>query len=98
MKSFLLLAFISIGHCLYAQSGFSKNDPAKAVLAAIINWYNDAPHEAILMAMNAAVKKPEDVLLLNDPTALLSIGGASGACTSYITGAGRKYGSKERNR
>jgi tetratricopeptide (TPR) repeat protein len=52
------------------------NDPDKLGVAAVTNWYSGAPHEAILMAITASMKKPEDKLLLNNLGALLNLGGA----------------------
>jgi len=52
------------------------NDPDKLGIAAVSSWYNGAPKEAVLMAINASMKKPEDKLLLNNLAALLNMGGA----------------------
>jgi tetratricopeptide (TPR) repeat protein len=52
-------------------------DPDKLAAAAISNWYNGGPKEAILMALSASVKNPDDKLLLNNLSAMLNMGGAS---------------------
>ena len=52
------------------------NDPEKLGVAAVSNWYNGAPKEAILMAITASMKNPDNKLLLNNLGALLNMGGA----------------------
>jgi tetratricopeptide (TPR) repeat protein len=52
------------------------NDPDKLGVAAVSNWYNGAPKEAILMSIMASMKNPENKMLLNNLGALLNMGGA----------------------
>lgn len=52
------------------------NDPEKLGVAAVTNWYNGAPKEAILMSIAASMKNPDNKMLLNNLGALLNMGGA----------------------
>ncbi|HYH13597.1 MAG TPA: tetratricopeptide repeat protein, partial [Flavisolibacter sp.] len=52
------------------------NDANKIGLTAVSNWYNGAPKEAILMAITASMKNPDNKMLLNNLGALLNMGGA----------------------
>jgi tetratricopeptide (TPR) repeat protein len=67
-----------IGAVQAAQQAGIKlgNDPDKLGVAAVTNWYNGAPKEAILMAITASMKNPDNKMLLNNLGALLNMGGA----------------------
>jgi len=67
-----------IGAVQAAQQAGIKlgNDPDKLGVAAVTNWYNGAPKEAILMAITASMKNPDNKILLNNLGALLNMGGA----------------------
>lgn len=49
----------------------------KLGVAGLSAWYNGAQEQGILLLLQAGVKKPEDVLLLNNIGALLNAGGAA---------------------
>jgi tetratricopeptide (TPR) repeat protein len=53
-----------------------NNDANKIGITAVSNWYNGAPREAVLMAITASIKNPDNKMLLNNLGALLNMGGA----------------------
>lgn len=52
-------------------------DADKLGASGLAAWCNGAQHEAVLMMLQAGIKKPEDPLLLNNLGALLNLGGAA---------------------
>src|SRR5438045_2517741 len=43
-----------------------NGDATKIATASIIAWYNSSPEQAILLALNASSKNPDDLLSLNN--------------------------------
>ncbi|MGN6417887.1 MAG: tetratricopeptide repeat protein [Pseudobacter sp.] len=52
-------------------------DADKLGISGLAYWCNGSQHEAVLMMLQAGIKKPEDPLLLNNLGALLNLGGAA---------------------